>query len=261
MNPPQGETNHSAVRLRAHFAPVGFEVDRVAVPAVALHADVVILLTQSARDIARSTLRRVTRRLEAHGVRHAVQTCDLWDPASVVNEVGAVTSSAPQHEYFFNVSTGAKTACIGGTMASMFWRVRPYYQPVVYVDGPPPARESPLDGPPRLIPTLETPALDRRTADTLTFLVDRASPISKRELMSHMRAVETIYPREKPQVSPQALHAQADTILHRLVSWGFAEIHGRRRGMRISATETGRGGARMFRHVLEPRSPPTVLRV
>lgn len=94
----------------------------------------------------------------------------------------------------------------------------------------------------------------------MTFLVNRSRPASKRELMSHMKEAETILPKAKGRVSPQALHAQADAILHRLSSWGFVQILGRRKRMQITATETGRGGARMFRHVLEPRPVPTVLR-
>jgi hypothetical protein len=259
MDSPPAAAKTSGVSLRVHFAPLGFEVDRIVAPAVALRADAMILLAESARGRARPTLERVTRRLDRRNIPHPIQACDLWDPPSVVNAVGSVASVAPHHQYFFNVSTGAKTACIGGTIASMFWRVRPYYQPVVYIDGPPSGREPPIDGPPRFIPTFEMPVLDRGTVDTLTFLVNHTRPVSKRELMSHMLGAETIRPKGKSCVSPQALHAQADTILHRLASWGFVEAQGRRRGLRITATETGRGGARMFRHVLEPRPLPTAL--
>jgi hypothetical protein len=45
----------------------------------------------------------------------------------VVNEMGSIVSSSPQHEYFFNVSTGTRAASIGGVIAGMFWHVRPYY--------------------------------------------------------------------------------------------------------------------------------------
>jgi hypothetical protein len=97
--------------------------------------------------------------------------------------------------------------------------------------------------------------------ETLTFLIEQTRPVSKRDLMIHMRGAETIHPRIKPLVSPQALHAQADIVLRRLSSWGFVEISGRGRGMRIRATEMGRGGARMFRHVLRPREAPVLLQI
>ena len=250
------------VRLRVHFAPIGFEVQRVTTPAKSLRADVVLLLTTDRTEKAGSALERVIRRLDAARIRHHVVRCDIWDSPSVVDEVGGIVTAAPQHDYFFNVSTGAKTACIAGTIASMFWQVRPYYQPVAYVNGPvTDGGNPPVEGLPVFIPTFEAPSLEPGPIETLRFLVERSRPVSKRELMIHMRTAETIYPRTKSHVTPQALHAQADVILHRLADWGFIEITGSGRRMLIRPTETGRGGERMFRHVTRPRPALELLKV
>lgn len=250
----------TSVRLRVHFAPMGFEVQRVVCPARTLRADAMILLTQSRTDKAGPALERVVQRLRADHIRHQVLQCNIWDPPSVVDAVGGIVAATPHHDFFFNVSTGAKTACIGGTIASMFWPVRPYYQPVAYGDGPAAADgDPPVEGMPVFIPTFETPSLERGPVETLKFLIEQPGPVSKRELMVHMRETDTIHPRTKPKVSPQALHAQADVVLRRLVDWGFVEIAGRGRRMRIGPTEMGRGGARMFRHVTQPRPAPAIL--
>lgn len=248
------------VRLRVHFAPMGFEVERVVTPATELRADVVILLTLSRTDNARSSLERTIRRLDAARIRNHVVDCDIWDPPSVVNEVGGIVTAAPQHEYFFNVSTGAKTACIGGTIAAMFWPVYPYYQAVDYNAKPVGGKDDyPAKGPVSFVPTFETPMLDGATVGTLTFVVNAKQAISKRELMAYMRESNAIRPRSTARITPQALHAQADVILRRLDSWGFLEIKGRGRRMLIGATEMGRGGSRMFHHLLSPHACPSVL--
>jgi hypothetical protein len=142
----------------------------------------------------------------------------------------------------------------------MFWPIRPYYQPVAYVDSSVVSKvDAPVVGSPFFIPTFEAPSLDAGSVDTLRYLVAQSGPVSKRQLMVHMRQVETIYPRSKPEVSPQAFHAQTNVILRRLKTWGFVETDGHGKQLRILATEMGRGGARMFRHVVEPRSAPLIL--
>jgi hypothetical protein len=240
---------------------MGFEVQRVVVPARTLRADVVVLLTKSREDHARDPLKCALRELARARIRHHVVECDIWDPPTVVNEVGGIVTVAPQHEYFFNVSTGAKTACIGGTIAAMFWPMRPYYQPVDYSAKPLAGKDDyPTKDRVQFVPTFETPRLDMVTVETLAFLVRLGRSISKRELMAHMREVESIRPRTKAQVTPQALHAQADVILRRLESWGFLDITGRGRKMLLRVTEMGSGGERMFRHLLHPPICPAILR-
>jgi len=55
------------------------------------------------------------------------------------------------------------------------------------------------------------------------------------------------------------LHGQLDSILQKLMNWGFIEVSGRGKALRIAATEKGKAGTRMFHHVLNPRKPIAVL--
>ena len=254
------EGDRPAVRLRVHLAPLGYDVDRVVSPARNLRADAVILITERRDNRPRSPFQRVRKLLaRSHILVDAVE-CNIWDPPSVVDEAGNLLRGAPVHEYFFNVSTGARTAGVGGTIASMFWRIRPYYQPVAYVDS---SVVSPVDAPvvgtPFFIPTFEAPSLDVGDVDTLRFLVRQPRPISKRQLMAYMREAAIIRPRTKASVSPQAFHAQANVVLRHLLAWGFVATTGHGKGLRVRSTEMGQGGARMFRHMTEPRPVPRCL--
>ena len=254
-------SNLEEVRLRVHFVPLGYDVARAVSPAKELRADVVLLLVPARNARPGPPLRRALRVLDAAHIQREVLECDVWDPPSVVDEVGNILIAAPRHDYYFNVSTGPRTASVGGTIASMFWRVRPYYQPVAYVDSSVVSTvDAPVTGPPFFVPTFEAPLLDASAVETLRFLATQTVALSKRQLMAHMRDAETIYPRVKSRVSPQAFHAQANVILRHLLAWGFVEATGHAKRMRIRATEMGRGGARMFRHMIEPRTPPKILR-
>lgn len=247
------------VRLRVHFVPVGFEVDRAVEPLKALRADAAILITFSRTDRVSASLKAIVERLEKSRIPSHVVECNVWDVAVVATEVGSIVAGARHHEYFFNVSTGPKTACIAGTIAGMFWPIKLYYAPVDYSAKTRLNKQDyPFRPPVSFIPTFETPPLDRTVVTTLEHIVE-AGPISKGALISRLKSLGAIGPRQRPSVTPQALHAQTDAILRRLDSWGFVEIEGRGKAMRVRATEMGRAGAKMFHHVLYPRPPPELL--
>jgi len=250
----------SVVRLRVHFVPIGYEVQRVVEPLVHLRADVALLLTKSITDRASSSLHKIELRSKEEGIQFQVIELNIWDTSVVIDQVGAVISSARNNDYFFNLSTGPKTTTIAGTIAAMLWPIKPYYSMVNY-EGKTGLNQAdfPVEGPPLFVPTFETPGLDKTTLETLEFIVFQPNPISKRELISSLKSKGAIRARQKVRVTPQALQAQTDVILRRLESWGFLAIEGRGKATKIQATEMGRAGAKMFHHVLYPRPLPTIL--
>jgi hypothetical protein len=252
------ETN--AVRLRVHFAPVGFEVLRVTEPMKTLHADVALLLTYSQTDRARFQVANIVNDLKDRRIQAQVIECNIWSTSEVVNEVGSIVTASPQHDYLFNVSTGTRTAGIAGVIAGMFWHVLPYY--VTVDDQAKPVhseRDFPVSGPPQFVPTFEIPLLDEPTVAALEYIAGKQEPIPKRLLLAHLRDNGVVGPRQKQTVSPQALHGQVDSILHRLESWGFVDLVGRGKRMQVRITERGIEGRKMFFHVLNPRKPLSVL--
>lgn len=256
----------SPVRLRVHFAALGFGVDRLVKPMLAMRADVAIILTKSKQDQAKGFLRRCTDALEAKAVKVDVLECDIWRVSPVVNEVGAVVKSAPQHEYFFNVSTGSKTSCIAGTIAGMLWGVRPYYQGVNYAGKADERKEEfPISGAPQLIPTFETRGLEAADLRALEIISAKGGPIPKRDLLVELKKAGLIAPKRdtpgKEDMTSQAYYGQLSSILDRLDSWGFVQIAGRGRAAVVILTDAGREGATMFFHESRPSKPRESLRV
>jgi len=225
-----------------------------------LHADIALLMLLSRTDPLLSLTELIVKHLEENRVRTQVLECNVLNTSEVVNEVGSIVTASPHHEYLFNVSTGARTASIAGVIAGMFWHVRPYYVEVNERAKPIHSEHDlPTSGPPRFIPTFEIPMLDHAAIKALEFIAGMNDPIPKKSLLSHLRETGVVGPRQSERVSPQALHGQVDSILHKLDTWGFVELTGRGKYMRIRITDKGIEGRKMFFHMLKPRKPLPIL--
>ena len=242
------------------MAPVGFEVVRVTDPMIGLRADVAILFTVSVNDKAKEYLAKIRTILKDADIDSHVVECDVTDTAVVLDEIGSIVLGAPHHDFFFNASTGAKTACIAGILAGMLWPVQPYHVPVDYeaahVHLP---RDQPVTGPPNFIPTFRVVPLDGDAVTALDFLAGRGGDVAKFDLIKELKVKGILSPRKGTGVTPQALQAQANRILHRLEDWGFVELQGHGAKFRIRTTDKGKAGARMFQHVLKKPTPPSLL--
>lgn len=252
---------NSGVRLRVHFIPVGTEIQRVVEPLKVLHADVALLLTSGSTDRARYLLPKIEEKLKKSSILSEEINCNVLDPSEVVNEVGNIVTSAPRHEYFFNVSTGTRNAAIAGIMAGMFWQVIPYYVPVDdQMKGIDSEQDYPVNGPPSFIPTFDVPILEKPALRALEFIASKNRPCQKKEVLTYLSESGVIGPRLKTSVSPQALHGQLDSILDKLNIWGFIEQTNRGKKMSIGITRKGIEGMKMFFHMLKPKVPLDVLK-
>jgi hypothetical protein len=242
------------------MAPIGYEVVRVTDPIISLRADAALLFTVSETDRAQEYLKKIRAILSDADIESQVIPCDVTDTAAVLDQIGAIVSSASRHEYFFNASTGAKTACIAGILAGMLWPVQPYHVPVDYTkDFVHLPRDQPVKGPPSFIPTFRVQPLEPNAIMALDLAAKQNAPVAKAFLIRELRRLGVLAPRKGEKVTPQAFQAQANGILHRLEQWGFVELRGRGSQFRIHVTDKGKAGARMFKHVLDKPTPPSIL--
>lgn len=250
------------VELRVHFAAVGFEVLRLTDPLKTLRAEAVVLLTKGRDDKAAKYLAAVEKKLDAEGLPYVVVECNIWSLADVVDVVAGIVEASPDHQYFFNVSTGSTPAHLAGAIAGMLWKVKPYYVPVDYDTEVGRLKDHPVSGPPEFVPTFRVPRLERSHLVALEFLTKQAKPIPKALLLEHLKEAGVVKPRlrKKEKVTSQAFQAQVDSILNQLSKWAFVKRDGSGKQLRISVTEKGRAGNHMFRHALEHREPIRLLR-
>lgn len=242
------------VRLRVHFAPVGYEADRVVRPIERLEADRAILICAARTGTAATYHDEVVRRLDDLEIGHHTIDCHFWDMGLVVDNVGGIMAAHPEHDFFYNASTGAKTCAMAGITAATFWDLRPYYQPVNYERRTKfelPDQEAILD--PFWLPTFHVDPPDPDALHALRFLYSQPTDLPKKDLMEFLKEKGILGPKQKMTVKPQALHAQADAIIERLKVKDFLRPQGKGPTLRLKLTEKGRACSTMFHHVLDPR--------
>ena len=77
--------------------------------------------------------------------------------------------------------------------------------------------------------------------------------------MSYLEENGVIGTKAGKSDSDQALQGQLNSIIYRLLTWGFVELtdHGKR--LKITVTEKGIEGRKMFFHILHPSELPDIL--
>lgn len=121
----------------------------------------------------------------------------------------------------------------------------------------------PTAGRPKLVATFRVEALESDAVRALAFLATQPQPVSKWKLRKHLESLNVIRPKrpekEDGTTSPQAFQAQTNVILDRLRERGFVVTTGKRAEFRITLTEKGQDGYKMYRHAVEPRLSLSIL--
>lgn len=229
-----------------HVAGQGYEVQRIAQPAIDMRADRVYLLSDKPDARLRPYHEKVLKRLKAASVETLVRTCQVWDPNAVVGEMARIAEAERGHHVYVNLGTGPKTCAIGGSLAAMLWGFDAYYPRVDYeaedVDGKDdkPVKET------TFIPTfkLEPPGPD--VLAVLELLTEKgARPARKKEVVERLRERGFL----ARDASPQADQNFADRVLKRAMEWGFLDSEGEGRRRRLKLNERGEAGRKMFQHL------------
>ncbi len=119
--------------LRVHIAPVGFEVDRIVLPAVTMKADRVWLITHNKASIDEG--RRFVRSIQDK-LRHARIEClnaeaDRIDLFDILRTLRMIILKEKGNSILVNVSVGSKIQAIASMMACMMFKdislIKPYY--------------------------------------------------------------------------------------------------------------------------------------
>ena len=126
-------------RLRIHIAPLGFESDRIVLPAIEMKADKVWILIHNdpKQTEAIPYLEDIKKRLKQKKIDFEVMKLNRLNLFSTIKGVKTIIESEEQYTYFVNDSSGSKIQAVACTMASMMFNKNnnlvPYYvQPKDY---------------------------------------------------------------------------------------------------------------------------------
>lgn len=119
--------------LRVHIAPVGFEIDRVVIPAKEMKADKVWLLVHEkpSEDKATPYIEKIQKQLQKEKIRVVKEYHDRLDLFNIIKSVKKIIQSEQKNTLYVNLASGSKIQAIACMMACMMFnennRIIPFY--------------------------------------------------------------------------------------------------------------------------------------
>ena len=120
-------------KLRVHIAPVGYEVDRIVLPAKQEKADRVWMLLHEnkSEDKAGPFITKITKQLEKLGIEVKQEDHDRRDLFKIIRAVKNIIQLEKGNEIYVNLASGSKIQAIGTMMACMMFNddsnIHPFY--------------------------------------------------------------------------------------------------------------------------------------
>lgn len=235
--------------LRVHIAPVGYEVDRVVLPARELRADKVILLVHNMpnEDKAVRFYERISAQLAKSNIEVIKEYHNRRNLFAIIKTVKNLIAQEGNSQISVNLASGSKIQAVGCMMACMMFNdaknVRPFYVE---------AKEYPgFSGKPlsrgikeiEQIPTYEIQKPSRLHVRALEIITEHEGKISKKEMAG--LAVKDKLITVNAENQSQATFASLDkNIISPLENqWGFVTVEKIGRTRWIQITDEGRYAA------------------
>lgn len=233
--------------LRVHVAPVGFEVDRIVLPAKSMKADKVWLIIHDnpADDIGKSFSNSIGEQLSDAGIEYEFESADRTQLFDTLRALRTIIFKERRNTIFVNVSVGSKIQAIASMMACMMFKddvnIRPYYAiPERYETVP---REQETVGLKKIV-TLPEYKIEIPSVDLIKCLEiihgRKDNTITKKELRDQALAQNLIH-IERPENKEQSAYmALKNNLLDPLTSkWHFINVNKVGRRHNITLTDEG----------------------
>ena len=224
------DTMSSNLKLRVHIAPVGFEIDRIVIPAKTMRADKVCLIADSNRsaDKARPFLEKVRKTLEKRNIEVVEESADRYKLFDIVRVVKEIIIKNKQHDIYLNVASGSKIHAVGVMMATMIFddrtNLHPFYAQAkdyhhTKVSEPQTTGIEDIHD----LPTYRIHTPQKKHLDALKVLVEHDGKMKKKEMAIIAEEQKIIVINAEPSNHSQARFASLDkNIIAPLENeWGY----------------------------------------
>ncbi|OLD28909.1 MAG: hypothetical protein E6K87_02005 [Thaumarchaeota archaeon] len=243
------------VNLRVHIAPVGFEIDRIALSARQMRADRVWLLMHAdpTKDRAQSYMEKIKVQLKKEKIAVQVAYTDRFDLFKILKAVREIVEKEKGNDIFINCSSGSKIQAIACMMACMMFqgktKLTPYYvEPESYAS----VKGEQLSS--GLKTVVKLPAYEIHTpkpvlVQALSIINGHGGKITKKEMAKLADEKKLIIVNAKEENFQQARFASLDkNIIQPLLNeWKFIEVERIGRTRWIKMTAEGRGAVEFLR--------------
>ena len=231
--------------LRVHIAPVGYEVDRIVMPAKKLRADKVILLVHENpnEDKATKFYEKISSQLEKLNIESVIEYHNRTALFQIIKTVKSLILQEEGNIVSVNLASGSKVQAIGCMMASMMFNddknVNPFYvEAKEYLGFSGKAMSKGIKDI-EYIPTYEIQKPEQRHIDALKIIKDNGGKISKKDMAKIAKEQKLIVVNAENE--SQATFASLDqNIISPLENqWGFVKVEKIGRTRWINITEDG----------------------
>ena len=237
------------LKLRVHIAPVGFEIDRIIIPARKMRADKVWLIahTNLSQDKARPFLEKIRKILEKRDIEVQELNADRYRLFDIVKKVKEIIVEEKEHDIYLNVASGSKIHAVGMMMATMIFddrsNLHPFYAQAkdyhhTKVSEPQTTGIEEIHD----LPTYRIHTPQKKHLDALKILVEHDGKMKKKEMAEIAEEAEIIVINANPSNHSQARFASLDkNIIAPLENeWGYISTEKVGRNRWIHLTDEGR---------------------
>lgn len=242
-------TMNTIVNLRVHIAPVGFEIDRIAIPAKQMKADRVWLLMhgEPTKDKALGYMEKIKGQLKKEKIEVFAEYSDRFDLFKILKSVREIVEKEEGNDIFVNCSSGSKIQAIACMMACMMFqektKLTPYYaEPENYTS----VKGEQLSSGVKTV--VKLPAYEIHTpkpalVQALKIIKQHGGKITKKEMARLAEEKKLIVVNAKEENFQQARFASLDkNIIQPLLNeWRFIDVEriGRTRWIKITPEGSG----------------------
>lgn len=237
-------------RLRIHIAPVGFEIDRIVLPARQMKADKIWLIRDEnpATEKAGAYITKITAELKKDKIDVQTIGSDRNDVFKILKTVKGIFEKEKSNDLYVNVSSGSKIQAIACMMACMMFKESnsiPYYaEPESY---PATSGKQQSNGLKRIVdlPKYQIHRPKPELVLALQIIQEKKGKITKKEMAEIAEKRQIIIVNARDENFEQARFASLDkNIIQPLVEqWKFVEVEKIGRNRWITITQDGEHAA------------------
>jgi len=242
------DTMKEIVNLRVHIAPVGFELDRIIIPAVKMKADKVWLVVHDnvTEDKSNKYRQKIEKALEKKGIKTEVAFANRLRLFPIIKAVTEIIFKERKNDIYVNVATGSKIHAIGCMMACMLFddrdKIHPFYaQAEKYPEYDGILQQTYGVKEVHPLPTYRIGTPKSELIKAMDIIKKAGGRIQKKKMAEEAEKRKIITVNARKQNFTQARFASLDkNIVQPLVeTWGFVEVEKIGRNRWLKMTEDG----------------------
>ena len=235
------------IKLRVHIAPLGYEIDRIVIPATRMKADKVYLLRHDnyAEDKSGPYREKIIKKLAKINITTKVVDVNRYKLFGIIKVVKEIIQAERENDIYLNVASGSKIHAVGCMMACMIFddrtNIHPYYaQAKEYPQYK--GNEQQTFGVEDIhpLPTYQIRTPNPKLLSALA-LVKKKGKLTKKEFAADATELELISVGARDENYEQARFASLDkNIIQPLENeWGFIKVEKIGRNRWIKLTKEG----------------------